>query len=271
MSLISFLPAVAAGGILSSLLAAYSVGTEGRAYWYLQASPLRPAEIMAGKLAASVACGAGASLLCSTVVAFSVAFAAGPPSAVDLIFGVLGGTVAGTVAAAVCGLYGIGVSAMFANFEDTFEDTNPNQALSQMGNFMMMVSLFGLFVAAGLAGALAFGLSAVVPAGLAVLVAALVWAVGCAVGGYAVAASGMGRACRESISDEHRASTDPLHLASSPGRDALAGRIHRYKGDPVVRRVNAKPRTSFWIFLWIFPREAAGLLKGCKRIETTTT
>ena len=198
VSLFPFLPAVAAGGILSSLLAAYSVGAEGRAYWYLQASPLGPAELMAGKLAASVACGAGASLLCSFAVAFATGLPSADfpsadfpsvdfPSAVGLLFGVLGGTVAGTVAAAVCGLYGIGISAMFANFEGT----NPNQALSQIGNFMMMFSLFGLFVAAGLAAALAFGLSAVIPAGLAVLVAALVWAVGCAAGGYAVAASGV--------------------------------------------------------------------------------
>jgi hypothetical protein len=177
-----YLPAVAAGGILASLLAAYSVGAEGGAYWYLHASPLKAADLMAGKLAASVLYGSGASFVFSVVVAF----AAGSTSAAWALFGVFAGTLGGTVAAIVCGLYGIGVSAMFANFEGE----NPNQVLSQAGNFVMMLLFFGLALAAGLAAALAFGLSLLIPIWLAVPVAALAWTGGCAAGGYAIAASG---------------------------------------------------------------------------------
>lgn len=183
LPLLPYLSAAAAGGIISSLLAAYSVGAEGGAYWYLRASPLRSVDLVAGKLAACVLCGTAVSLVCSVFVAF----AAGSPSVATVLVGVLCGTLGGAVAAVVCGLYGVGISATFANFESD----NPNQALSQVGNFVMLLVLFGLALAAGLATALAFGLSLVAPVWLAALLAALAWVTGCAAGGCAVAAAGL--------------------------------------------------------------------------------
>lgn len=176
--LLAYLPAFGAGALLSALLAAYSVGSEGPAYWYLHASPLKAWEIMAGKLAASVLCG----VLASVAGAAIVAVISGAPSVAGIAFAVAGGA----VAAVVCGLYGIGVSALYASFEGD----NPNQALTQMGNFVMALLFFALFAAVGLAVGIAFALASFLPVWVAVLAAAAAWTAGCGIGGYAVASSG---------------------------------------------------------------------------------
>ena len=180
---LQLLPYLTAGGLAAlatSQVSLLSVGIEGRGYWFLAAAPLSAGRLLAGKWAAAVFVGTLAAAVGCVLVSVAVGFS---------VTGFLVGLVAGISGSAVVGLYSIGISAMFPNFD--WE--NPNKATATSGGFLMLGCFIGLGLLAALSFALVFLLGNFIPLWLAATGAAVVWVAAAATVGYAVASAGAER------------------------------------------------------------------------------